>query len=184
LRNEIDLALALEPDNESQLEFHPLFTDELQFIVSPEHSWAQSGQVRRAEIALQNYILYSKQSVTFRLIADYFRNDGIDLNTVIELGNMEGIKELVKLELGISIAAPWIARREIAEGTLASLPLGRRKLERLWGLVHRRGKRLDLAEATFVQLCGQNCAQLNTRGPEIIQDLPKKSELITPGGRL
>src|SRR5688572_186209 len=33
--NKIDLAVTLEPRNEDQFEFHPLFTDELAFIVGP-----------------------------------------------------------------------------------------------------------------------------------------------------
>src|SRR5436190_21094232 len=33
LRQKIDLALSLEPDKEPRLDFHPLFTDELHFIV-------------------------------------------------------------------------------------------------------------------------------------------------------
>jgi DNA-binding transcriptional LysR family regulator len=75
------------------------------------------------------------------------------LNAVIELGSMEAIKELVKLGLGVSILAPWIARREIEEGALVALSLGRRKLERRWGILHWRGKRLNLAEETFIGLC-------------------------------
>src|SRR6185312_2800029 len=50
LRHRIDLALSLEVERESQLEFHPLFTDELHFIVSAMHPWAQAGRVERAEI--------------------------------------------------------------------------------------------------------------------------------------
>src|SRR5215471_10935272 len=45
LRHRLDLALTLEPEKESQLEFHPLFSDELQFIVGPMHPWAQARQV-------------------------------------------------------------------------------------------------------------------------------------------
>ena len=84
---------------------------------------------------------------------DYFRREQMVLNTVIELGSMEAAKELVKLRLGVSILAPWIARKEIEEGALVALPLGRRKLQRRWGILHWRGKRLTLAEETFVTLC-------------------------------
>ena len=66
-------------------------------------AWAQAGRVRQEEIAVQNYILYSKQSITFRLIEKFFRREEIVLNTVIEAGSMEATKELVKLGLGISI---------------------------------------------------------------------------------
>jgi hypothetical protein len=34
----------------------------------------------------------------------------------------------VKLGLGVSILAPWITQKEIEEGSLVALPLGRRKL--------------------------------------------------------
>jgi DNA-binding transcriptional LysR family regulator len=160
LRQRIDLALSLEADKETQLEFHPLFTDGLQFIVGTQHPWAQARRVERSEIPRQNYILYGKHSVTFRLVEDYFRREQMVLNTVIELGSMEATKELVKLGLGVSILAPWIAQKEIEEGSLVALPLGRRKLQRRWGILHWRGKRLNLAEETFIGLCEAACVPL------------------------
>jgi LysR family transcriptional regulator, low CO2-responsive transcriptional regulator len=152
LHQRIDLALSLA-SNEPQLEFHPLFTDELHFIVAALHPWAKAGRVERSEIPRQNYILYNKRSITFRLIEDYFRREEMVLNTVIEVGSMEATKELVKLGIGVSILAPWIARKEIEDGSLVALPLGRRKLQRRWGILHWRGKRLNLAEETFIGLC-------------------------------
>lgn len=163
LRQRVDLALALEVENEPQLDFQPLFTDELHFIVGALHPWAQARRVERAEIPRQNYILYNKASITFRLIEDYFREEEMTLNTVIELGSMEAIKELVKLGLGVSIVSPWIARKEIEEGSMVALPLGRRHLRRRWGILHWRGKRLNLAEETFVGLCEAACVPLNIR---------------------
>jgi LysR family transcriptional regulator, low CO2-responsive transcriptional regulator len=160
LRHRIDLALALEPDKEAQLEFHPLFTDELHLIVSALHPWAQAGRIERSELPRQNYILYNKASMTFRIIEDYFRQEHIVLHTIMELGSMEAIKELVKLGLGVSILASWIARKEIEEGSLVVLPLGRRKLQRRWGIMHWRGKRLNLAEETFIGLCDAACVSL------------------------
>ena len=128
LRQRIDLALTLETETEPNLESHPLFTDELHFVVSALHPWAQAKRVERSEVPRQNYILYSKSSITFLLIEDYFRREGMVLNTIIEAGSMEATKELVKLGLGISVLAPWIAKKEIEEGSLVALPLGRKKL--------------------------------------------------------
>jgi DNA-binding transcriptional LysR family regulator len=84
------------------------------------------------------------------------------LNTVIDLGSMDAIKELVKLGLGVSIIAPWIAARELADKSVATLPLGRRKLKRQWGVVHWRNRRLTMAEETFIGLCRKSCAKLNS----------------------
>ncbi|HVR34810.1 MAG TPA: LysR family transcriptional regulator [Methylomirabilota bacterium] len=149
----IDLALTLAPRNEEQLDFHPLFSDELAFLVSPMHPWARQRHVIRAGIPRENYILYNKRSYTFRMVEEYFREEEMVLNTVIELGSMEATKELVKLGLGVSIVAPWIARKELQEASLVTLPLGKRKLRRTWGISHWKGRRLSLAEETFVSLC-------------------------------
>ncbi len=151
--NRIDLALALEPKNEEKMEFVPLFTDELVFLMSPVHPWAAAGRVTREEIPRQYYVLYNKNSYTFRMVEEYFHADDMVLNTVMEFGSMEAIKELVKLSVGVSILAPWIAQKELRDKLLVSLPLGRRKLRRAWGILHWKGRRLSLAEETFVGLC-------------------------------
>jgi len=161
LENRVDLALGLEPDREPRLEFHELFTDDLMFLLAPTHGWAKARKVSRDEVPKQNYILYSKRSVTFRMIERYFNLENVVLNTVLELGNMEAIKELVKLGLGVSIFAPWTAHKEIEDGSIVSLPLGRRKLRRHWGILHLAGRRLSLAEETFLGLCRSATRELS-----------------------
>ena len=106
-----------------------------------------------AEIKRQNFILYTRASYLSGMIEEYFRKEDIVLSSTIELGNMEAIKELVKLGLGISILAPWVARKELAEGSLRAVPLGRRKLRRSWGILLRKGRPLTLAQETFIGLC-------------------------------
>jgi DNA-binding transcriptional LysR family regulator len=157
----IDLAFVLEPQGEPQLDFRHLFTDDLQFIVSPMHAWAQAGRVIESEVPRQSYILYEKTSYTFKMIQDYFRERDQVLFTFMELGNMEAIKELVKLNLGVCILAAWIARKEIAEKSLVALPLGRKKLQRKWGILHWKDRRLSLPEETFVGLCESVTERLN-----------------------
>jgi LysR family transcriptional regulator, low CO2-responsive transcriptional regulator len=149
----VDLSITLKPRKDEALEFTPLFSDELVFLVGPNHAWAQKGQAPREEIPRQNYVLYNKQSYTFQMIEQYFSREDMVLNMVIELGSMEAIKELIKLGLGVGILAPWITQKELREHSLVSLPLGRRKLKREWGIVHWRGRRLSMVEETFLSLC-------------------------------
>jgi DNA-binding transcriptional LysR family regulator len=156
--NTIDLAVGLRPATDEQLEFVPLFEDELQFVVSASHPWALQGHVTRSEIPRQNYIFYSKRSHTFRLIESYFHEEEIVLKTGMELGSIEAIKELVKLDLGISILAPWVAVQEIEAGVLVSLTLGRRRLKRAWGIIHLKGRRFGLPEETFISQC-RSCSR-------------------------
>ena len=154
--NSVDLAVTLEPEERTtDLEFRPLFVDELCFLVSPMHRWAAAKKVPREEIAEETLVLYNASSYTFRLVERYFREEKIALNNYIELGSMDAIKELVKIGIGAGVLAPWVAKPELEKGALIALPLGRRKLERRWGVSYLRGRRLPLAEETFVGLCDE-----------------------------
>src|ERR1700733_8023359 len=159
----IDLAFVLEPRREERLAFLPLFEDELQFLVSPLHDWAKAGKVKEADISRQNYILYGKGSYTFQMIDDYFRTQNRVLPSCIELGSMEAIKEMVKVGLGISVLAPWVAAEDLRQRLLVALPLGPKKLARKWGIVHARGRRLSLSEETFIGICRTVTENLETR---------------------
>jgi LysR family transcriptional regulator, low CO2-responsive transcriptional regulator len=167
--NRIDLALGLEAQKDARVEFRPLFSDELQFLTSPLHPWARAGRVEHSEIDKQNFIFYTRTSYLSKMIEEYFQAEKITLAASMELGNIEAIKELVKLGLGVSILAPWVAQKELQEGSLCSLPLGRRKLKRSWGILHRQGQRLSLAQETFVGLCrtvGENFRTVNPVFPQ------------------
>ncbi len=151
--NQVDLAVMLKPAGRDEMEFRPLFEDELRMYVSPIHPWAQHGFVTRRQLDQETFILYNKASYTFGMVNDYFRRSNVQLNTVIELGSMEAIKELVKIGLGVGVFAPWVAQKEVDEGSLVGFPLGTRKLKRAWGVSHLRGRKLALVEETFVGLC-------------------------------
>jgi len=158
--SQIDLAIMLEPESSADMTFTPLFSDEMRFVVAPLHPWARQGAVPREAVGEETLVLYNKNSFTFRLVTDYFREEKIILTNFIELGSMEAIKELVKIGIGPGVLAPWIAREEIESGALVTLPLGARRLRRLWGIVHLKGRRLALAEETFVGLCQSVSANL------------------------
>lgn len=151
--NQIDLALMLEPGKEDGLEFRRLFSDELRILVSPMHAWARAGRVLAESFSSETLIVYNKGSFSNELLSRHLEAASLKLGEKMELGSMEAIKELAKVGVGAGVLAPWIARRELAEGSLVSLPLPGGKLKRTWGVGHLRGRRLSLAEETFAGLC-------------------------------
>ncbi|HSV14891.1 MAG TPA: LysR family transcriptional regulator [Tepidisphaeraceae bacterium] len=149
----IDLAVMIRHERRSRMVYHHLFTDELGMLVSPLHPWAKSGKVDRQQLGEQRLVHYSRNSATFRLVDRYFARMRAPLHDPIELGSMEAIKELVKLGLGVSVVARWIARSEIAERSLVWLPLPGGRLKRSWCIATPSGKKLSVAEQTFIGLC-------------------------------
>lgn len=151
--NQVDLALMLQPAREAGLMFRRLFADELRVLVSPMHAWARAGRVGAEALRAETLIVYNKGSFTDTLLGEHLAAAGIELENTMELGSMEAIKELSKVGVGAGVLAPWIARRELAEGSLVSLALPGGKLRRTWGVAHLSGRRLSLAEETFAGLC-------------------------------
>lgn len=168
--NRIDLAVMIEPERQPEVQFEPLFTDELCFIVPAGHAWASLPVVTRNEIVDATLILAGKATRTFALVEEYFRAHHLVMPRCIELGSVDSIKELVKTGLGVGIAARWPVRREIEAGELVALPLGPGKLRRRWGVARLRGRKLGLAEETFIRYCRNHTAALGkvpARDPEV-----------------
>ncbi len=161
-QNRIDLAFVLTPDHKTGLEVRPLFSDELLFTFAPSHPWARARVIPRNEIPTQPYILYQRTSVTAMLVDEYFRSEHMVPFRIMEIASIEAIKELVKLNLGVGVMVPWTARRELKEGTLRMRPLGTRPLKRHWAIICLAGRRMNLIEETFCQLCQTFVGKLRT----------------------
>jgi len=152
----VDLALLIRTDKDKQLAFHDLFTDDLGLLVSAIHPFARQGRIESRQLLDQHFVLYTRTSATFRMIERHLLKLQVPLRSFTELGSMEAIKEIVKLGLGISVAAPWIAAPEIAQGSLVWLKMpsgGGAPLRRHWSIACRAGRRLSIAEQTFLGLC-------------------------------
>jgi DNA-binding transcriptional LysR family regulator len=151
--NKADLALGVAPDTQSGLATRPVFRDELMFVFAPSHPWAAGRPITRDELRTQPLILYQRASYTARVVGDFFRSLDIVPSAVMEIGSIEAIKELVKLNLGVSVLAPWTASRELIRGWLKMRPLAAQPLRRQWVIVSLAGRRLNPAEETFCRLC-------------------------------
>jgi DNA-binding transcriptional LysR family regulator len=160
LSGEVDLGIMVRLERQKKLAYHDLFDDELRFLVSPLHPWAKAGRVDRRQLAEQHMVLYSRNSTTFRLVERYLLKMGAPLRDWIDLGDMGAIKELVKLGLGVSVTAEWIARPELAEKSLILLPVPGARLQRSWCIACMASRELSVAEQTFVGLCQAVAGQL------------------------
>jgi DNA-binding transcriptional LysR family regulator len=153
LDGSIDLGVMLKPEQRLKLTYFDLFEDELGFVVSSLHPWAKAGKVDRKELARQRMVFYSRTSATFRLVERFFVRMKTPLPDWIELGSMEAIKELIKLGLGVSMMAQWICRSELAQKSLVWLPAPGGRLGRTWCIACQSGRKLSIAEQTFIGLC-------------------------------
>jgi DNA-binding transcriptional LysR family regulator len=154
----LDLAIGVTPENQTGLEVRPLFRDELMFVFAPGHPWASGRPIPQEELKTQPLILYQHASATAGLVDGFFGALKVVPSTVMEVGNVEAIKELVKLNLGVSVLAPWAADKELVRGSLKMRPVGARPLTRNWVVISQAGRRLTLTEESFCKLCRQQAS--------------------------
>jgi DNA-binding transcriptional LysR family regulator len=76
---------------------------------------------------------------------------------------MEAIKELVKINYGISFLASWSVEDEVNRRSLFRIDLGRRKIKRNWSICYARGRKLSITEETFLGLCESVTASRRAR---------------------
>ena len=171
LADRVDLAIHIKVERQRKLAFHDLFEDELQFLVSPLHPWAKAGHADRKRLGDEPMVLYGRASATYRMVENYLARLGVPLRNPIELPDIGAIKELVKLGLGVSVTAEWVTRPEVAQKSLALVPMPVGKLRRKWCVTTLAGRRLTVAEQTFLGLCQNVAGYLGFRSKSMRQQV-------------
>jgi DNA-binding transcriptional LysR family regulator len=158
-----DLALVVEDKLSRDLKAHPLFRDRLYLVFSPLHPWAEKNAITATDLRKEHFLLYQRDSITFRIAEDFFLRNGVGLTSYVEIPSFEIMKQLAKLGLGVAFMAPWVAEKELAEGSLVMRSTPRSKLTRQWAVIHQGKRELRKPEQTFIGLCRMATAHLGTR---------------------
>lgn len=156
--NKVDLALGVAPETTTGLDLRPIFRDELMFVFSSAHPWSDGRPISRDEIRSQQFIVYQRASVTAELIDEHFRQLEIVPNALMEVDSIGAITELLKLNLGVSVLAPWTVENELTRKVLKMRPLGAKPLRRQWAVMSLSTRRMTLAEENFCRLCRNQTA--------------------------
>jgi LysR family transcriptional regulator, low CO2-responsive transcriptional regulator len=150
---DLDLVVGLKPRGKGDEGYRPMFKDRLAFVVSPFHPWALDPSSMLSTINDQQFIIYAKATETYRLIEDWLEQKGGRGKKPLVLGDMQAIKEMAKLGIGVGIVAPWVAAREIEDQSLRVVDIDEPGIEREWGVFHSPKREPSLVEEAFIGLC-------------------------------
>jgi LysR family transcriptional regulator, low CO2-responsive transcriptional regulator len=150
---DLDLVVGLKPRGKGDEGYRPMFRDRLAFVVSPFHPWALDPSSMLSTINNQQFIIYAKATETYRLIEDWLEQKGGRGKKPLVLGDMQAIKEMAKLGIGVGIVAPWVAAREIDDQSLRVVDIDEPGIEREWGVFHSPKREPSLVEEAFIGLC-------------------------------
>jgi len=171
LTGTVDLAIVPGAEPDDRFECHPLFTDELGFVMLPGHPWAARPPSDPAAIGTEPMITYCKSSYSREVINRCFAEAGIRLTVVAECDSTTAVRGMVRLGMGVGILARWVVAADTAEGNLAWIPAVPRSIPRRWGALSLRSKRMTLSQSLLLQEAGRYAASLES-GPPRRMGLP------------
>jgi DNA-binding transcriptional LysR family regulator len=137
----VDAGLLTLPVEESDLVTKPALREELLLMTTPKHPLARRRVVPAQALAGQPFVLFEPGSATRRVIDSLFASQGIQPTVVMETENVEIIKAMVRIGLGISIVPYQAIAREVRAGQLFCTRIEGHELFRETGWVYARANR-------------------------------------------
>lgn len=117
-----------------------LDTDYLCLIVSPQHKFARRPTILLSELKKEKLILRPSKAGTRMLFENLLMSQGESIrnfNVMMELDNISMIKNLVSMNLGVSVIAHSACREEERDGRLVVVPIENAKMTRDINIIYQ-----------------------------------------------
>ena len=152
-KNMMDLAFFLEKNiQDTDLKGELLWAEPVVMVSSPRHRLAAQKQVKAKDLQGQTFV-FTDSGSNYRMALEEIMNKAeVQPRTVLEIGQIEIIKQFVISNLGIAILPLVAAKAEIAAGLLAALPWQGRDLTTNTFLVYHKEKWHSHAIRAFIKL--------------------------------
>lgn len=158
----LDIGLIESPSHQTNLLCELCCDDELQVVCSPHFALAKLAEVAPQQLTEHPYISREPGSGTREFTDEYFRNAGIQpdtLNVVMELGSPEALKGVAETGLGFAIMSKASVDKERRLGDLVAIPL-KPRLNRALSMVYPKEKFRSRLVNTFVEFANGRLKQL------------------------
>jgi DNA-binding transcriptional LysR family regulator len=123
LENRNELAIVGRVRYDPSLKVIPFIQDEVVLLTAAGHRLCRKGTVSIEDLKNENLILREEGSANRRIVEELFEAQGVAPSVLIETGNVDLIKELVKTAKGITFLARIGVDQELAKGTLQAIPV-------------------------------------------------------------
>ena len=140
-----DLGLLTLPIDDPHLVTVPVMREELMLVTAPTHPLARRRQITPQDLVGQPFVLFEAGSNSRKAIEQFFVREQIAPKVVTETENVEIIKALVAVGMGISIIPYQAVAGEVRAGKLFCARISGVQLVRETGWVHLRLNRVPRA---------------------------------------
>jgi len=157
---EADLGFVAFPEVRSGMSVVPFFEDELVVICNHEHALARKEHLRLSDLSGHGFIAFEAEIPTRKAIDAVLHAHHIRVDIRLQCDNIEILKKMVEVGLGVSLVPAQSARAEERSGALRVLRVTDHVIRRPLGIIHRKGKTLSRPQQALVDLVTQEGAEL------------------------
>ena len=152
LGNVVDLGLVAYPTRDPRLDTILLGKDKLVMICHPQHPLAKRKSIKVEGLGGQKFINFERDLPTRKALDKIFKDHRTEVNTVMQLDNIETLKRAVEIDSGVAIVPEVTVSLEVASQTLSMVYLEGAGLTRRLGIIYKKNKVLSPALKHFIAL--------------------------------
>ena len=150
--NIVDIGLVAYPTRDSKLETVPLHKDPLVLICHPQHPFARARNVKLKALSGQKFIGFEPDIPTRKALDRILKENGVEVQHVMEFDNIETVKRAVEIDAGVSIVPSGTVIQEVAKQTLAQVQLDDGGYSRPLAAIYKKSKVLSPAVKLFLSI--------------------------------
>lgn len=135
-----------------ELEVLPWLTDEIVLVVPPGHRLAHKRQAKLRDLLGEQFICREQGSATQAAVSDRLKTAGFQLETVMELGNPETLKQAIQNGLGVAFLSRFTIEAELKTKTLVVVKVKDFDVRRELKIVYRKDKHLNRGAKAFIEV--------------------------------
>ncbi|HWZ18549.1 MAG TPA: LysR family transcriptional regulator [Ktedonobacteraceae bacterium] len=158
-QGDVDFGLILDPRLQSELLIiKELFRQPLHLLVSGHHTLAQKQNqtgITLGQITAEPLILLDESSRMGQITRRIFTQRGLPLRPLVEIESVEGLKEMVRQGVGVTLTLPALIRPSQIGNDLVLIPITDLEEEFIFALVYRRVGSISRAAREFINAISQ-----------------------------
>lgn len=150
--NEPDLVIMGQPPEKLDVVAEAFMDNPLALVVGKNHPlFRKRSRLTPVEIQQERFVVREQGSGTRTAMERFFEERGLGIETRMEFGSNEAIKQAVQAGLGLAMVSIHTIQMELEARVLRVLDVKDLPIRRQWHLVYRKGKRLSPVAESFRQ---------------------------------
>ena len=149
-REQIDVAIVSNPDEQSELSTEDLFADELYAVVHKTHAIANKAYVTPRQLAAQTLIVYTSNK--HAVVEEVLKPARVTPAKIIQVRITEAIIELARAGQGAAVIAGWALDDMVNTQDLVAVRISRHGFRRQWRAVTSIASNTVVIESLIAEL--------------------------------